>query len=337
MLKASHWALSISTLLAIAACSSTTREKSTGTNWVTCNKDADCSAYPGARCSADQVCVDASGKPIENTTGTGGTTGADAATGGAPASGGNGGGPGTIAVDCYSPQQNVSNAYEPGAIGCECPAGTPGICVSGVALLCQDGRWVAVEDGPCWGCWTPDEPDLAFNRPSDGCACTADAGSVCIHSVVNGAVSLTGYGLAACTGGKWTLDVSAGQCQCTSDASCGFSSRCDNGTCLAGACEVNGVRYAPGVTGIPSPFDCNTCECRPDGTLTCTTLPCPTPPVCPDGTTAASVCIACGPLGECDIGRTGCLPRCEIADDCAMTYTPVCDPTQKACSAGPCH
>ncbi len=59
--------------------------------------------------------------------------------------------------DCYSPTQNLTRAYEDGAVGCACTEGEDeGVCVSEapgsnrkVALVCSQGRWQAVEDGPC--------------------------------------------------------------------------------------------------------------------------------------------------------------------------------------------
>jgi hypothetical protein len=51
---------------------------------------------------------------------------------------------------CFSPTQNTSHAYDPGARGCDCtPGKDKSVCVSGAALICQIHRWVAVEDGPC--------------------------------------------------------------------------------------------------------------------------------------------------------------------------------------------
>lgn len=50
---------------------------------------------------------------------------------------------------CYSPKQHLERAYEEGAIGCACAAGSESVCVEGVGLVCSDGRWQAVEDGPC--------------------------------------------------------------------------------------------------------------------------------------------------------------------------------------------
>lgn len=56
--------------------------------------------------------------------------------------------------DCYSPTQNLDRAYEEGSHGCGCAAGSAPVCVRDsskkmVGLVCEGGRWVAVEDGPC--------------------------------------------------------------------------------------------------------------------------------------------------------------------------------------------
>jgi hypothetical protein len=56
---------------------------------------------------------------------------------------------------CFSPAQNLDTAYTDGAMGCGCVAGTDrDICVPDrtglrVALVCENGRWHAVMDGPC--------------------------------------------------------------------------------------------------------------------------------------------------------------------------------------------
>jgi len=56
---------------------------------------------------------------------------------------------------CFSPTQNLETAYTTGAIGCGCKSGTDkGVCVPDktdrlVALVCEQNRWIAVEDGPC--------------------------------------------------------------------------------------------------------------------------------------------------------------------------------------------
>jgi hypothetical protein len=57
-------------------------------------------------------------------------------------------------TSCYSPTQNLDHAYDAGAVGCACADTGPGVCLDDgtgrlVALICQLGRWVAVEDGAC--------------------------------------------------------------------------------------------------------------------------------------------------------------------------------------------
>jgi uncharacterized membrane protein len=53
------------------------------------------------------------------------------------------------AQSCYSPTQNLETAYQKNAVGCACEPGTTGVCLGRVALLCENGSWQAVEDGPC--------------------------------------------------------------------------------------------------------------------------------------------------------------------------------------------
>lgn len=56
--------------------------------------------------------------------------------------------------DCYSPTQNLDIAYDDGAVGCTCTDGAEAQCLPDstgrkVALVCENGRWQAVNDGPC--------------------------------------------------------------------------------------------------------------------------------------------------------------------------------------------
>jgi hypothetical protein len=61
---------------------------------------------------------------------------------------------------CYSPAENTDRAYEEGAMGCPCAAGSEPVCASTstrkVALVCEGEKWMAVEDGPC----APEPPSL---------------------------------------------------------------------------------------------------------------------------------------------------------------------------------
>ena len=68
---------------------------------------------------------------------------------------------------CYSPTQNLDIAYQNNAKGCNCnPATDNGVCIQGVALICESNHWQAVEDGPC-------EPKLTYSPSS----CTAAGGT----------------------------------------------------------------------------------------------------------------------------------------------------------------
>jgi hypothetical protein len=57
--------------------------------------------------------------------------------------------------ECYSPCQNLETAYLNGSEGCLCDEQSDkDTCIEdgngvNVALMCEEGVWVAVEDGPC--------------------------------------------------------------------------------------------------------------------------------------------------------------------------------------------
>jgi hypothetical protein len=51
---------------------------------------------------------------------------------------------------CHSPSSNLSSADKPGALGCACnPSVDQDVCIQGKGLMCTNGRWQAVIDGPC--------------------------------------------------------------------------------------------------------------------------------------------------------------------------------------------
>ena len=58
-------------------------------------------------------------------------------------------------LNCFSPTQNLTNAYETDSIGCDCDSeNDTDICMPdengrSVALICSENKWIAVEDGPC--------------------------------------------------------------------------------------------------------------------------------------------------------------------------------------------
>ncbi|RYZ07252.1 MAG: hypothetical protein EOO73_12870 [Myxococcales bacterium] len=87
----------------------------------------------------------------------------------------------------------------------------------------------------------------------------------------------------------------------------------EDGVCGDGrqaACRVAGVTYPHGARRIPSPFDCNECECD-DGQLICNEAGCPDDDVtCPEGTSLVSRCVACSggaAMSQCSLVETGCV------------------------------
>ncbi len=56
---------------------------------------------------------------------------------------------------CFSPTQNLETAYRQNSTGCACASGIDSdFCLPdkngrNVALICENNRWIAVEDGPC--------------------------------------------------------------------------------------------------------------------------------------------------------------------------------------------
>lgn len=318
-----------------SGCTSTTTEKSTGTNWLDCDTDSDCAFVEGARCGPDSVCVDRDGNKIVSgsqarDSGVTSTNVADAAAAQAHDSGttspittDSGTATTFIVVDCYSPGQNLDLAYDVGSVGCECAAGAQGTCINGVALGCSDGHWRAVIDGACDACWNPTDTDLAKDSPTSGCSCSTGEMDACSYS------QFTGYIHASCTGGTWQLGTSTLPCaSCTSDSQCSVYERCVSGTCQSAGvpCSVNGVLYRDGTDGIPDPFSCNTCTCSNGGYLGCTTVGCLETEECPPGTTPAAICGACGTAGGCAYVITGCRPTCQTDADCELGM--VCQATQ---------
>jgi len=52
--------------------------------------------------------------------------------------------------DCYSPAE-PDDAVEHGAQGCTCNGyEDKSVCVGPAALICSEGKWISVEDGPCF-------------------------------------------------------------------------------------------------------------------------------------------------------------------------------------------
>lgn len=131
---------------------------------IACNPDAEGDEAEGAESPSSSSSAGAStstasagtGSSVDSAAGTSSTGGEPSSngldtteatsSGDASDTGGTSGG--NIPSDCYSPAQPAA-AYDEGAIGCECEDPAKQACVQGVALVCSEARWDAVEDGPC--------------------------------------------------------------------------------------------------------------------------------------------------------------------------------------------
>lgn len=101
---------------------------------------------------------------------------------------------------CYAPGKNLEGAYEDDAVGCACEPDTPGVCSEGVGLICEDGSWIAVIDGPC------------FPQPGERCG--------------EGFCSQFGY----CKHNECVSKLATG-------AACSGSNECASGTCTEQICR----------------------------------------------------------------------------------------------------
>jgi hypothetical protein len=241
---------------------------------------------------------------------------------------------------CYSPTSNLSTAYQPGAVGCSCnPATDRDVCLQGVALICRDGRWHAVEDGPCMpqfpGDAGPDQssagPDwpLDVSLGGDVSDDAADVGScygpttdlstvyqpgavgcACDHAVEPD-VCVRGVGLM-CLGGRWTAVI---------DGPCMPLPPRDAANQQADAVDApidSQVRTDAAGDISPAGQVCGSSTCRPGefcvpgciGTCRCT--PMPDSGTCPNGP------CTCGALVGCNyVPPSYCSPTVPVG--CART------------------
>jgi hypothetical protein len=183
-------------------------------------------------------------------------------------------GPGPTPAACYSPDRNVDLAYSGEIPGCEC--GDVGdVCVPPAALICEQGTWLAVEDGPC-------EPGLI----DQGCDGRIDSAVECVELFDTCQQLSTG---TYCGIGRRTSLCDAGE-MVETQSDCVM----DDAFCV----ELSNGKYCTGGAGS-GPIDAAACEGRGgevfsdpgDGSLD----------ECPDGrATLAQVsgcdegCLCCG-------------------------------------------
>lgn len=131
--------------------------------------------------------------------------------------------------------------------------------------------------------------------------------------------------VTGCFGGQHIcLERERNECLAAVTGSCSLEGRCvtDRGPTVGVGCKVGGVTYPSGAKHIEDPFSCNQCECR-DGVLECVDLAnCPKP--CPAGTARGTSCVQCGPVDDCPVVETACLPACETDCDEGVCIQGVC-------------
>lgn len=208
--------------------------------------------------------------------------------------------------ECFSPTQRLDLAREVGGVGCTC-SGARSVCVSDEdssepwsgQLDCVDGRWKSVPSKCHEDCFSPtNRPDLAVEAGAIGCACRDSP--ECVLTEYDGQPWLISF---ECEDERW-ISVEDGVC----------------GDGTQAYCRSEGVTYPHGARHIPSPFDCNECECD-NGTLGCTEAYCfKGQQECPQGTTLIRRCVECGGrMGECAVVETGCFTEQECPDgDCSV-------------------
>ena len=124
-------------------------------------------------------------------------------------------------LNCFSPTQNLTIAYETDSIGCDCDSDNDSeTCVPdengrNVALICSDNKWIAVEDGPCIkiddnnnsNCFSPTQNlTIAYETDSIGCVCDSDNDNeTCVPDENGRNVALI------CSDNKW-IAVEDGPC-----------------------------------------------------------------------------------------------------------------------------
>jgi Kazal-type serine protease inhibitor domain len=188
--------------------------------------------------------------------------------------------------ECYSPTSHLELAYDDDAIGCACRASDDAICIDGVALICTDGRWQAVEDGPCQP--EPPAPECEGMIVDSSARCLQD--DAFCRELPDGRYC-TGPMAPMCPAGSEPIAPDA---ECPADADCwqySESLRCTRPSePAASECEGMIVDSSAGCLQ-----DDAYCRELPDGRY-CTG---PMAPMCPSGATPIEPDAECPPDANC--------------------------------------
>jgi len=203
---------------------------------------------------------------------------------------------------------------------CVCEADGRTSCTLLACETCDDAQArysAAIDDAKACD---PKQPGQCSERITEGlaCGCQTYVNADEPEALAAAQAAQQAYTAMSCGDG-----IVCGPCQAPASAYCSTEGRCEplfeDGEA---ACQVNGVIYESGASGIQDPVSCNSCECR-DGDLLCTEIGCAVP--CPPGTTYGTQCAHCGPSDDCVVVEHGCLPAC--SDSCE----------QGACIEGVCR
>jgi hypothetical protein len=184
-----HWA--VVTWLAGVACSSPAPAgKSTGTNWLACDRDGDCARIAGARCGERAVCVDANGEPIPKSrfSTDAGAVRTDAGMVRPPTDAATSAQDGGNQAACLAPHDDGLPCK--GSVG-PCPSE----CIGGVQteVACMDGHWITTRVFACG-----DGGGLPPDCPNQADAATCSAGQSCLDTCIGG-----WHHVDVCRAGKW--------------------------------------------------------------------------------------------------------------------------------------
>jgi len=212
-------------------------------------------------------------------------------------------------------------AYRAAACGAitGCPACAPLFIDPTLVATCREQRCELVDllEDEASACESDDDCRV---RTPDCCPCGGDTS----QGRLIGVSSENAYSELVCDPGQMCpncepLYPAQVTTSCSADDHCvahdtRIDPSLDSGVPDGAACEIDGVIYASGTDGIGDPVSCNTCSCD-DGALTaCTEAFCPEE--CPTGTRYGTDCARCGPVDNCEVVRTGCLPECDAPADC---------------------
>jgi hypothetical protein len=234
------WLISAIAVLGGVACGNTTDDDD-GSGGTTAGGAA--GSQPTAGAAIDGGAGNAAGASFGGSSPKGGAGGATASGAG-----------GASSELCFSPIVNPELALDSDALGCECTFGEACVTVEdqgrphGIALICEEGRWLSVEDGPCFPVPLPETSCKVFGRVySSGSTYVPDPHSCNICSCEDGELLCTEKNCPNACPPNGAPGMQCAECGPT-DAClivehtclpvCSESEQCNGAACLSGMCRT---------------------------------------------------------------------------------------------------